>query len=165
MLNPFSPFTKSLLDAFVRSGKKYFVRQSFARAKDHFDKDIKGCFIITHYSDIAHAQHHMMSISYDSYRYLYEWDNSEHQKRLYVAADNPPGYKVYSCVFDKDWEKQIEGNLKEKTRGFIEKNIGWKPGRSDTVDFNIYVNNGELYAKLKLQAEEVRVKLEEIENF
>lgn len=165
MLNPFSPFTKSLLDAFVKSGKKYFVRQSFARAKDHFDEGVKGYFIITHYADIAHAQHHMMAISDDVYRHLYEWDNPEHRQKLNVAVSNPPGYKIYSAVLIKDWEKQIRDNLKEKTRGYIEKNIGWKPGRSDTVDFNIYVNYGELYAKLKLQAEEVRVKLEEIENF
>lgn len=165
MYNPFSPLSKPLLDAFVRLGKKYFVRQSFARVKDHFDKNVKEYFIITHYADMVRAQQHMMSIGHDAYKYLYEWDNPEHRQKLNVAAGNPPGYKIYSAVLTKDWEIQIRSTLKEKTRGYIERNIGWKPRRSDTVDFILYVNNGELYAKLKLRAEEVRVKLEEIENF
>lgn len=165
MYNPFSFLSKPLLDAFVKSGKKYFVRQSFPRAKDHFDEGIKAYFIFTQYSEIDQALHHLNAISHDSSKFLYEWDNPEHRQKLCVAADNPPGYKIYACVLNKHWGKQIESSIKEKTRGFIDKNIGWKPRRSDTVKFILSVDNGELYANLKLGAEEVRVKLEEIENF
>lgn len=164
MFNPFSFLSKPLLDAFVKSGKKYFVRQSFPRAKDHFDESIKAYFIFTQYSEIAHALHHLDAISHDPHRFLYEWDNPEHRQKLCVAADNPPCYKVYACVLNKHWQKQIQNAIREKTRGFIERNIGWKPRRNDTVKCILFVNNGELYAKLKLRAEEVRVKLEEIEN-
>jgi len=165
MINPFVPFTKPLLDAFVRAGEKYFIRQSFPRAKDHFDKGIKGYFIYTHYADIAHAQHHLSAISHDPYRRLYEWDNPEHQEKLKFAATKPTDYKIFSAVLVKDWEEQLSSNLKGKVRNFVENKIGWKPSRSDTLDFKIYLHYGELYAKLKLQGEEVRVKLEDIENF
>lgn len=164
MINPFAPFSKALLDAFVRRGNKYFVRQRFTRGRDHFDEGIKGYFIFTHYADIAHAQHHMMAIGRDPYKYLYEWDNPEHQQKLNTAASQPNSYKVYSAVFIKDWEKLVS-SMKEKAKDYIETKIIWRPGRGDNVDIAIYVNYGELYAKLKLRGQEVRVKLEEIENY
>ena len=164
MLNPFAPLSKPLLDAFVKAGKKYFVRQSFPRAKDHFDECIKGYFIFTHYAEIGHAQHHLGAISQDPHRSLYEWDNPQHQLKLYVAAGQPAGYKVYSAVFIKDWEKLVN-SMKEKAKDYIETKVRWRPGAGDHVDINIYVHYGELYAKLKLRGQEVRVKLEEIENY
>ncbi len=164
MINPFAPLSKALLDAIVSRGKKYFVRQSFPRGHDHFDEGINGYFIFTHYSDIAHAQHHMMAIGHDSYKYLYEWDNPEHQQKLYVAASQPAGYKVYSAVFIKDWEKLVSGT-RAKAKDFIETKVRWRPGRGDNVDISIYARYGELYARLKLRGQEVRVKLEEIENY
>jgi len=106
----------------------------------------------------------MMDIGHDAYMYLYEWDNPEHQQKLYVAASQPVGYKVYSGVFKKDWEKQISNSMNETAKTYIETKIRWKPGRGDNVDFKLYVNYGELYAKLKFRGQEVRVKLEEIEN-
>ncbi|MEJ7740461.1 MAG: hypothetical protein WKF97_23840 [Chitinophagaceae bacterium] len=164
MFNPFSPLSKPLLDAFVKAGKKYFVRQTYNRARDHFDQGIKGCFIFTHYAEIGHAQHHYGAISQDPNKFLYEWDNPEHQSKLNIAASKPSGYKIYATVFQRDWEKTITNQLKEKVRKYIDYKLGWKPGRGETVAFTIYVSYGELYAKLKLRAQEVRVKLEDIEN-
>ena len=38
---------------------------------------------------------------------------------------------------------------------YIDYTLHWKPGRGETVDFNIYASYGELYAKLKLRSHEV----------
>jgi hypothetical protein len=164
MFNPFAPLSKPLLDAFIRSGKKYFVRQTYTRAVGHFDEPVKGCFIFTHYAEIGHAQHHLGAISEDANRFMYNWDDYSHRQKLIIAAGAPAGYRVYSSVFERDWEKQISSRFKERVQKFIDYSLGWKPGRGETVDFNIYVNYGELYAKLKLRSQEVRIKLEAIEN-
>lgn len=164
MINPFSPLSRPLLDAFIKSGKKYFVRQTYTRCRNLLEDGLKGCFIFTHYAEIGHAQHHIGAISEDSGRFLYEWDNKEHQQRLIVSAGSPAGYKIYSSVFEKDWQKWITMPLKDKVKKYIDDTLHWKPGGGETVDFQIYINYGELYAKLKLRAQEVRIKLEVIEN-
>ncbi|MEJ7766740.1 MAG: hypothetical protein WKF89_02940 [Chitinophagaceae bacterium] len=165
MLNPFSSLTKPLLEAFVKAGKKYFVRQTFSRGKSRLDQPIKGYFIFTHYADIAHAQHHFGAIEHDPHRFLYEWDKPGHKEKLLIAADSPPGFKIYSSLFEKDWQVHLSGILKENVKRYIDNNLHWKPGGSETVDFQVYNNYGELYAKLKLRSQEVRLKLEEIENY
>lgn len=164
MFNPFAPFSKPLLDAFIKAGKTCFVRQSFVRGKDYFDDNIKHCFIFSHYAQAGHAQHHYGAISHDGYRCMYNWNDPEHQRKLTVAAGNPAGYKIYSSVFENDWQKHITRPLRQKAKVFIETKLGWKPGRNQSVTFNIYTTYGELYARLTLKGQEVRIKLEEIEN-
>ncbi len=164
MFKPFAPLSRVLLEAFIKSGKRYYVRQTFRRGKNMPGEAMKGCFIFTHYGEIGHAQHHLGAISEDHNRFLYEWDNPDHRQRLITAAGPPGGYKIYSSVFEKDWQKWITVPLKEKVKKFIDYKLIWKPGRGDTVGFEIYVHYGELYAKLKLRTQEVRVKLEDIEK-
>src|SRR4028118_1877158 len=127
MISPFAPFGKPLLDAFIHAGCRYFIRQSFPRGKRPLEEGIKGCFIITHYADIAHAQHHLLAIREDPHAFLYEWDNAAHQYKLLTAADRPPGFKIYSSVFRRDWEKLFRRGLTEKARAFIEARVGWAP--------------------------------------
>lgn len=158
------PLTRQLLDAFVKAGKKYFVRQAYSRGKELLDEGVKGCFIFTHYSEAGQAEHHLGAIAHDPNRYLYNWDKPEDQNKLLIAAGKPDGYKIYSSVFEKDWQKQITLLLKTKVKKYIDYSLDWKPGRGETVDFQIFTNYGELYAKLKLRTQEVRVKLEVIEK-
>jgi hypothetical protein len=164
MFNPFALFSNALLLAFVRSGKKYFVRQTFTRANDDFENDVKGCFIITHYAEAGHAEHHVGAISHDPNRFLYQWDNPEHQKKLIVASHQPAGYKVYSSVFVKDWQTRISNPVKQNLRNYIHGKLGWNPLNGERLSFDIYANYGELYAQIKLRGQEVRIKLEDIEN-
>ena len=165
MFNPFTLFSRPLLDAFVQSGKQFFVRQQFQRARDHFHVRIKGYFIITHYAEKGHAEHHFGAVSDDPYKFLYNWQDPEHQNKLIIAAAQPAGYKIYSSVFNQDWEKHITNPLKQKLRNYVEGKLGWKPSVAETVGFDIYVHYGELFARLKLRTQEVRIKLEEIENY
>lgn len=165
MFNPFALLTTPLLQAFAESGKKFFVRQTFTRAKDHFHDQIKGYFIISHYAEKGHAEHHFGAISEDPYKFMYEWENAEHRKKLLTASKQPEGFKIYASVFNKDWERHLTNPLKQKLRYYVEGKLGWKPSVAETVQFDVYVNYGEVYAKLKLRSQEVRIKLEEIENY
>lgn len=164
MFNPFAPLSRALLDAFIKSGKNYFVRQTFPRGKGLLEPPVKGSFILTHYAEIGHAQHHLGAISQDPNRFMYEWASTTHQQLLITAAGSPEGYKIYSSVFEKDWQQRITAPVKEQIKKYIDHTLGWKPGKGETVNFDIYVNYGELYAKLKLRSQEVRLKLEHIEK-
>src|SRR5687768_7876136 len=165
MFNPFALLSKPLLYAFVQSGKKYFIRQDFKRASDHFHENVKRYLIITHYTEKGHAEHHYGAISQDPYKFMYDWENADHREKLHIAAAQPSGYKIYSTVFNKDWEKHITNPLKQKLRNYVEGKLGWRPSVAETIGFDVYVHYGELYARLKLRTQEVRVKLEEIETY
>ncbi len=102
MFNPLVPLTRPLLEAFVKAGKKYFVRQTYIRGKELLDENVKGYFIFTHYSEIGQAEHHLSAIGQDRSRFLYDWEKSEHQEKLLIAAGKPAGYKIYSSIVEKD---------------------------------------------------------------
>ena len=107
MFQPFCLLSKELLDAFARSGKKYFVRQAVLCTGSSKQ------FMFTHYHDIAFAQEHMGAIEHDPYRYLYQWDDEDHRRRLLMAATQPQGYVIWAAVFRKDWERSITAEVEE----------------------------------------------------
>ena len=124
MFNPFFPFNQQLLGAFIETGKKYFVRQSFNRAKGGKEDTIKAHFIIKHYSSKVEAEYHFADIINDPHRYFYDWNNPEHQNRLRLAASGPSGYKIYSSVVYNNWHKYITNSLKRQTRHYIDGRLG-----------------------------------------
>lgn len=164
MFSPFAPLTLPLLEAFIKAGRKYFVRQTYLRGRQLVHENIKGYFIFSHYPDIAQAQHHLGAIAHDPNIFLYDWEKPGDQQKLLIAAGQPTGYQIYSSVFEKDWQKLLTPALREKVSKYINYSLDWKPGRGETVDFQIFASYGELYAKLKLRKQEVRIKLELIEK-
>jgi hypothetical protein len=162
MFNPFAPLSEQLLDAFVKAGKVYFVRQTFKRGKTPLDENIKGYYLITHHSELGAAQAHYGAIAHDPNRYLYDWGKEEDQKKLKIAAGNPEGYKVFAGVFIQDWERHITDRVKNSVKMYIG-SLGWRPGRNETVTPDFYIQFGDLYLKLKFRNKEVRVRFEDIE--
>ncbi len=164
MFNPFALLTTPLLNAFIRAGKTIFVRQTFRRGLFHAGDDVKGAYIFTHYNDIGHAEFHYGAINHDSGKFLYQWDDLLQRRKLQVAAANPAGFRIYSTVFENDWENHITDPLKERVKRYVESDLGWRPSRADTVIFDIYVTYGELYVRIRLRGQQVRVKLSDIEK-
>src|SRR5690242_8819380 len=107
MINPFYPFTRALLEALVKKGHRYFVRQTYRREKNT-SPGFKGAFLLTHYDSVTTAMDHYGAISYDAARFFYDWENAEHRRRLCMAADGPEGYKLYAALFRKDWERPVQ---------------------------------------------------------
>lgn len=164
MFNPLCLLSEKLLDAFVKSGKKYFVRQTYDRGINLADKDIKGCFLISHYSDLHDARQHYEALSADTYRFLYDWHHPEDQKRLKLAAAQPEGYKVFASVVMPDWQKRAEKMLKAKVRSFVTARLKWFPARNDAVDFDLYPHFGEIFVKMSFRNQEIKVALSEVEK-
>jgi hypothetical protein len=120
---------------------------------------------MSHYADLTDAQEHFDAIPRDGNRFLYDWDNPEHRKKLIVASRNPEGFKVYANLFEKNWEKHITNDFRYSIRRYIENKLHWRPTRHDTINFHIDVRYGEPYGRIQTHNLEVSVKLEEIETF
>ncbi len=163
MFNPFFPFSMQLLNAFIVQNKKFFVRQTFDRGKNPFDDDIKGYFMVSHYDDKTAAATHFDALKGDPNRFLYNWNNQEHQEKLKIAAGSPKGYKIYSSVFQKDWEKHITDKTKAKIRMYVA-GLGWRPSRNDGLTTDFYLTFGEVYIRLKYKGHVEKIKFEEIEK-
>ena len=163
MFNPFHPLTIQLLEAFVGSGKRYFVRQRFDRARNINEQGIKGYFLISHYEMLTTAQDHLGAIAYDPMRFLYDWEDGTHRERLYMAAGMPADYKIYSPVFRPGWEAGITDRMKEKAKKYVAE-LGWTPKAGETVNTNYEVQFGELFVRLSYKGRQVKVKFEEIEK-
>jgi hypothetical protein len=163
MFNPFAPFTKDLLHAFTARGKIYFVRQTYLRGKSPLDRDIKGCFLFSHYDNITTAQDHFGTIAHDRYRFLYNWNEPGHRGKLEIAASGLRDYKNYAAVFRTEWEKHDAMRLKDKLRMYI-KHLGWNPHRDEGVHTNYEIQFGELFIRIKHGGREAKVKLEEVEK-
>jgi hypothetical protein len=161
---PFHLFNGKLLDAFTRSGKRYFVRQSFNCGFAYKEEGIRAYFIISHYADLAAAQEHFDVVAHDSTRFLYDWQDPEHRKKLILASKNPDGYRIYANVFQKNWIEQITPELKDKARRYIQEKLHWRPTRFDHVHFLVESRYGELYARIQTRHLEACVKFEEIED-
>ena len=163
MFNPFYPFTKDLRNAFIAQEKKYFVRQTFDRGKEPFCENVFGAYLISHYATLHEAKVHFDALKHDKKRFLYVWDNTEHQERLKAAATGIIGYKIYSSTFEKDWERHITDRMEKAIRLYVA-SFGWRPSRAEGLSTDFYQTFGELYIRLKYKTREVKVKFEEIEN-
>jgi len=163
MFNPFYPFTEQLLNAFIEKGKTFFVRQTFQRAKDHFDEGTKGYFLFSHYDNLVTAQDHFGAIGYDPNRFLYDWSNPDHQEKLKIAASGLKDYKIFAAVTRPGWDKGITNRLQEKVRIYVAK-LGWRPKGNETVETNFELQFGELYLRMKYKGREAKIKFEDIEK-
>lgn len=164
MFNPVYPFTQEVLKATVDRGCLYFVRNAWPNAFDHFNENIKGTFIITHYNDKGKALAHFNSISNDPYRFLYDWNEPEHKEKLKIAASGPEGYKVYSSYFVDDYKKRITNPLKDKINSYMYRHTNWKPSKGETVAVDFFLQFGVLFITMSYAGQQLKVKFEDIEK-
>ena len=163
MYNPFALWTEEALNSFVEEGHRYFVRQTFNRGKDAFDENNKGCFLFCHYTDYTNAKEHFDALKNDVHRFLYDWEDEDHKKKLRMAASQPQGYKIYTNTFMPDWEKHITDRIKQKIRTYIQRK-GWRPTREQGVQIAFFPHFGEVMIALKFLGREVHVPFDDIEK-
>jgi hypothetical protein len=165
MFNPFYPFTSELLHGMVAQGKRYFVRQRFSRGLSVLASGelTSKQYLITHYANLVTAQDHYGTIAHDPNRFLYNWDDIEHREKLRRAAEVNEQYGVYGAVLREDWESLITETVEAKVRGYVD-SLGWKPKKSDAVNFVFELRFGELYAAIRYRNRRATAKFEDIEN-
>lgn len=158
MHNPFALLDKVLLDGLISAGHIYFVRQSYARGKDPRMKEV---FLFSPYYSKTLALEHYEAIAEDPRRYIYA--ALAEQEKLYRAAAQPSGYLVYVPLLkERTWKPSY--NMSAKIKRYITSEANWKPERKDEVHAELVVQFGELFINLKLNQEEIKVPLSDIEK-
>lgn len=161
MHNPFQRYTTQLLDGLLKAGHTHFVRQTYKRGIDHFDPQ-KGAFLISPYNELSKANMHYEALKNDGNRFLYDVAENEHLKKLYIAATQPGGYKVYAPLLPAPWKPSdiIAG----KIRRYINQVLHWQPRVKEGVNSNLFIQFGELFITLKSGSHEIKIPFSDIER-
>jgi hypothetical protein len=168
MHNPLVLLFKEALDELIAQGHYYYIRQSYPRGKT---ASVREAFLITPYTTYEQAGRHYEAIKYDRRKYLYLVDENKFDKlsaewekeKLYVAATQPEGYRVYlNRLKDRTWKCPAE--LGASIKSYINRKTHWKPRGAD-IDVSLSLQFGELIINLQYQGDTLRVKLDEIEKF
>lgn len=163
MHNPLALLTKESLDGMIQQGNLYFVRQAYARGYDHFETGVKGIYLFSHYRDREMADKHYKILK-DQGAAFYDVNIQEDKEKLYIAADQPVGYRIYSALLKaKKWEPTPQ--LGPKIKQYIRLDTKWKLDRSDTVRVDLFIQFGELFLKLRKGPDEIKVPLSDVERY
>ena len=163
MHNPFVLLSAKLLDSLIKAGNTHFVRQTYLRGKNGLHDHVRAAFLLSHYTIPHRAQTHFEALLSDPHRYLYDINEPEHLKKLYTAAAQPLGYKIFTPLMQQPWKPSSE--MAESIRKYINGNANWTPGRNDTLKADLFTQFGELFITLKFGIHEVKLPLADIENF
>lgn len=162
MHNPLVLHSEQLLDALIKAGHRFFIRQTYPRGINPAEPNQKGYYLISHYDDEAKAKIHLAALKNDRYGFMYYLSNIEHEQKLRTASNQPAGYKIYAPLLMKEW--QANALIEERMRAYIEHDLKWRPGRGEKVFANLFLQYGELFVTLKFDKNRVRVPLADIEK-
>jgi len=158
--NPLALLSTPLVSALLESGFTLFVRQSYLAGKNHTGNS-KEVFLITPYKDIGEANMHFQHIRFDHRKYIYQAHHPEEIAKLYKAASQPAGYKIYASLLQQEaWEPPFY--MESAVRKYISLKTKWKPERPEEIVADLFLHYGELYFTLKYGDEEIKVPLSDI---
>ena len=159
MYNPLALLSAALVSALLESGFTLFVRQCYP-AEEDTDAG-KEILLITPYKDIGEANMHFQHIRFDHRKYIYQAHHPEEIAKLYKAASQPPGYKIYAALLQQEtWEPPFY--MESAVRKYISLKTKWKPERPEEIVADLFLHYGELYFTLKYRDEEIKVPLSDI---
>ncbi|MBO9152549.1 hypothetical protein ACFOTA_10060 [Chitinophaga sp. GCM10012297] len=159
MHNPLYILDIKILDALILAGYSYFVRQSYPRG---MQRDIKESFVITHYRSAAEARTHYETILTDQRRYIYDIRNPAGKEKLYHAATQPGGYRVYIALL-KDQEWKPGPMFKAEIKRFMRLHCRLPEGREKGTVV-LHMQFGELLLTLPFLKDGSPVPLSQIEK-
>jgi len=165
MYNPFPLLSKGLLADQIAKGKRWFVRQSFARG---MEARLKAAFLIRGYDaeEKELAEKHLAGLGHDGNAFLYDAAVATHVEKLQVAAGQPFGYKIfYAAKKGVDWRPPAV--YQQKIRRYIGRyHPGWRPSKEgDKIEVGLYEEFGELFIKFRHGGDEEIVAFETIEAY
>ena len=189
MYNPFPLLTPGLLKDQVARGKRYFVRQSFPRG---YEGRLKAAFLLRAYPaeekemaeahlaalgqgagltqgtaiarDVTPAQDTMRAR--DPNAYLYDAALPEHLERLYIAAGQPFGYKVfYAAKKGLDWKPPAV--YQEKMKAYIRRHHpAWRTQKDgEKISIGLHEEFGELFLTFSFDKESDKIPFDLIEQY
>lgn len=165
MFNPFPLFTKRILFSKIREGKRFFVRQTFARG---LVKGQKASFLFKGYDEMEknQAEKHLSNLVNDKNAFLYDARNKEHLERLETASLQPQGFSIFYAGTKKlEWKPSDEHMM--RVRKYIGMaHPGWRTRKGgDKIEVGLYEEFGKLFLKLSFDDEEETIPFEKIEDY
>jgi hypothetical protein len=163
MYNPFPILNEPLLSDRLARGKRYFVRQTYPRG---WQPPLKAAFLLRAYdpSEREQATVHMEALRLDPNAFLYDATLPEHRAKLHIAAQQPPGFKIYYAgKIGTNWKPPRE--YEDKMRNYLRNHHPvWNSKETGiSVQAGLCEEYGKLYLKFSFAEEEDRVPLEVIE--
>jgi hypothetical protein len=183
MYNPFPLLTPGLLKDQVARGKRYFVRQSFPRG---YEGRLKAAFLLRGYAaeEKEMADAHLAALTHvaartqdaalardgvrtrDPNAYLYDAALPEHLERLYIAAGQPFGYKVfYAAKKGLDWKPPAV--YQEKMKAYIRRHHPtWRTQKDgEKISIGLHEEFGELFLTFSFDKESDKIPFDLIEQY
>ncbi|RFS21076.1 hypothetical protein DVR12_17200 [Chitinophaga silvatica] len=164
MTQPLALLSVAILKAMLESGFTLFVRQSYPAGRTFADANIREVFLITPYTNIGEANMHFQHIRFDNRKYIYQTHHPEEVEKLYVAAEQPAGYKIYAAVIQEPID-QILHMLQPKIKAYILRRTKWGQEGLDNVKTGFILHYGDLCVTLQYLHEEIKVPLSEIDKY
>lgn len=161
MFNPLQAFEERFIRLFQQKGVKAFVKQTYKRGRPDFNEKNTEAFVLIHFQSLVAAQQYFDVLKEDPGRELLKPETPEDTEKIRHLLHTS---KVFTMLKVKEAESKARKLLDKKIRAFIEYKLHWRPGSQDEVRFGLDVQFGEVYAKLTFRSQEIKVKLEEIEN-
>jgi hypothetical protein len=160
MHNPLKLLFKDALDELALQGHLYYVRQSYPRGKT---AGVKEAFLLSPYCEMEAATQHMQAIAQDQRRQLYNIADPPDKEKLYTAAAQPEGYRVYlNRLRDREW--QPDAQLVACIKKYINLYTGWKPGKSTQINVELTLLFGELLINLQHGKDTRQLSLDDLEK-
>jgi hypothetical protein len=163
--NPFPLLNAALLQDRIKAGKRYFVRQTYSRA---MEPGIRASFLFRAYdaTEKSVADEHLQLLHEDPHAFLYDVTIKEQLEKLNIAAQQPPGFRIYYAGKKGiDWKPpQI---YQEKIKHYIRRNHpAWKPEKGgDKIRAGLSEEFGALFLTFSFGDEEDRILFDEIEKY
>ena len=121
--------------------------------------------MICGYSEKHLADEHMEKLAgKDGNCFLYDVEDMTHLEKLYVAAGQPFGFKIfYAGKITADWKPPVD--YQKKIRQYIRhKHSDWQSNSGgERIEVGLFEKFGDLYIRLSWKYEEDILLLEEIE--
>jgi len=166
MFQPFEKFNTKFLEGLIKLKKTLLVTQTYGRAFDHFESDLKTNILVTDYDNKAEAQIHLHAIKADKYAAIIDLENPAHKKKMEEMLNVNSNYQIYWAVVKdtKEIMKRLEIKYKDHIRRYIMNKTNLRPKASETVSTSLVVNYGEIYLIIKAGNSPITVKFEDIEK-
>jgi hypothetical protein len=164
MNQPLALLSVAILKAMLENGFTLFVRQSYPAGRTIADANTREVFLITPYTDIGEANMHFQHIRFDNRKYIYQVHHPEEVEKLYIAAGQPAGYKIYAAVIQEP-SSHILKALQPEITAYILRKTKWGQAATEIVQTGLILHYGDLYLTLHYQEEEIKVPLPEICNY
>ena len=163
MLQPFEPFTSSILVRLVKLERPYLVTQTYHRAPPSSEEKIS--LLLTEYNEPGGAKLHLNAVKKDKYAAIIDLQNDKHRKKLEEMLLPDSKYRLFFAMVHstKGLENQVNNLYKENVKRYIDRQTNWRLNRSDEIKVSVQLTFGELFIVLKHMSQTIRVRLADIE--